>query len=111
MKCVTCGRRHLGKECWRCNSKCFDYGKVGHKTVDCRKPRARPIAERIIYQGWVYALTNEKVLEAPIVTTGTLFIDNFYDEVLYDLVPHILIFEYFVESLGSHCMRSLMLNF
>ena len=59
--------------------------------VSYRKPRAKLIAERIIYQGRVYALTNEKTLEAPIVVTGMLLIDNFCAEVLFNLVPHILI--------------------
>ena len=59
--------------------------------ADCRKPRAKPIVKRIIYQGRVYALTNEKALEAPIVVTRMFFIDNFCAEVLFNLVPHILI--------------------
>ena len=91
-KCVTCGCRHSGKECWRCSGKCFNYGKVGHMAIGCRKPRAKPVAKRIIYQGRVYALTNEKTLEAPIVVTDTLFIDNYGAEVLFNLAPHILIF-------------------
>ena len=72
-KCVTCGRQHSSRECWWCSEKCFSCGKVGHKAVDCRKPQARSIAKRIIYQGRVYALTNEKMLEAPIVVIGTFF--------------------------------------
>ena len=90
-KCVTCSRQHPSKECWRCSDKCFNCGKVGHMAVGCRKPWAKPVAKRIMYQGWVYALTNEKTLEAPIVMTSTLFINNYYAELLFDFVPHILI--------------------
>ena len=50
-KCVTCGRQHPDKECWRCNGKFFSYSKVGHKAVDYKKPRARTVVGRIIYQG------------------------------------------------------------
>ena len=40
------------------------------------------------------------------MVTGTLLINGDSIKVLFDLVPHILYFGYFVESLESHCMRS-----
>ena len=38
--------------------------------------------------------------------TCTLLINGNSVKVLFDLVLHILYFEYFAESLESHCMRS-----
>ena len=54
----------------------------------------------------MFALTDEKSQETPTVVIGTLLINGNFVKVLFDLVPHILYFGYFVEPLEIHCMRS-----
>ena len=74
--------------------------------MDCKKPKRVPEQRKITYQERVFALADEEAQETPTVVSGTLLINDDSIKVLFDLVPHILYFEYFVESLKSHCMRS-----
>ena len=79
--------------------------------MDCKKPKRVPEQRKITYQGRVFALVDEEAQETPTVVSGTLLINGDSIKVLFDLVPHILYFGYFAESLGSHCTKGLMLNF
>ena len=79
--------------------------------MDCKKPKRVPEQRKITYQGRVFALTDEEAQETLTMVTGTLLINGDFIKVLFDLALHILYFGCFVESLKSHCIRSLMQNF
>ena len=70
-----------------------------------------PEQRKITYQGRVFALTDEEAQETLTVVTGTLLSNGNFIKVLFDLVPHILYFGYFVESLESYCMGKFDANF
>ena len=74
--------------------------------MDYKNLKRVPEQRKITYQGRVFALIDEEAQETPTVVIGTLLINCDSIKVLFDLVPHILYFGYFVESLESHCMRS-----
>ena len=74
--------------------------------MDCKKPKRVPKQRKISYQGRMFALIDEEAHETPTVVTSTLLINDDFVKVLFDLVPHILYFGYFIESLESHYIRS-----
>ena len=60
--------------------------------MDCKKLKRVPEQRKITYQGRVFALADKEAQETPTVVSGTLLINGDSIKVLFDLVPHILIF-------------------
>ena len=70
--------------------------------IDFKNPQRMPEAKKIVYRGWVFALTDEEASKTPTVVTGTLLIDNCYAKVLFDSgATHSFISSSFAKSLQN----------
>src|SRR5262249_14519100 len=98
-------RRH-GSECFRASGKCFNCGKVGHKSRECPKSKtqatAAATAGRPTRPARVFAVTAEEAQAADDVTEGTILIDGFRARVLFDSGA--------TDSFISACFAELLCN-
>ena len=79
---------------------------MGHRSTDCKKLKRGSERKKITYQGRVFALTEEKAQETPIVVIGTLLINGNSAKMLFDSdATHSFISNVFAKSLRCHCLK------
>nr|GEW76682.1 putative reverse transcriptase domain-containing protein [Tanacetum cinerariifolium] len=83
--CDTCGKPHLGKECYRVTGAYFSCGLTGYMAKDCPKNnRGNRNDKRLDVQGKVYSLTRDQAANSSGTVTGTLFMNGRVVFVLFD---------------------------